>query len=131
MIAVCRYLREHYDADHVGIVYNLHHGHEHIADFAKQFKMLQPYLLCMNLNGMNDGAQPKILPIGDGMHDVELIGLIRNSGYTGPIGILDHREQLDSEESLKQNLVGLKSVLEKLGDKSSAATFDQKLVPIP
>ena len=78
----------------------------------------------MNLNGMNDGAQPKILPIGDSGHDVELIGVIRKSGYTGPIGILDHREQLDSEESLKQNLVGLKAVLEQLGDKTSAATFE-------
>lgn len=124
MIAVCEYLRTHHKASHVGIVYNLHHGHEHIADFAKQFKMLQPYLLCLNLNGMNDGAQPKILPIGDGKHDLEIIGVIRNSGYTGPIGILDHREQLDSEESLKQNLVGLKSVLEKLGDKTSAATYE-------
>ncbi|HQX53374.1 MAG TPA: TIM barrel protein [Planctomycetaceae bacterium] len=124
MIAVCEYLRNHHDAAHVGIVYNLHHAHEHIADFAEQFKILQPYLLCMNLNGMNDGAQPKILPIGDGKHDVEMIGLIRNSGYSGPIGILDHREQLDSEESLKQNLVGLKAVLEKLGDAVSAATYE-------
>lgn len=124
MVAVCEYLRTHHKANHVGIVYNLHHGHEHIGDFAEQLKLLQPYLLCLNLNGMNDNAQPKILPIGQGQHDEALIGLIRDSGYTGPVGVIGHREELDAEESLRLNLTGLKSVLEKLGDQTSAATFE-------
>lgn len=123
MVAVCEYLRTHHRADHVGIVYNLHHGHEHIADFAAQLALLQPYLLCLNLNGMNDNANPKILPIGDGQHDVDLIGLIRRSGYKGPVGIIDHREQLDAEESLQQNLTGLKTVLLKLGETKAAASY--------
>ncbi len=123
MIAVCEYLRRNHKADHVGIVYNLHHGHDHIADFAKQLTLLKPWLLCLNLNGMNDNAQPKILPIGQGQHDVEMIEMIRNSGYTGPIGIIDHREQLDAEESLQQNLTGMKAVLEKIGDTKSAETY--------
>jgi sugar phosphate isomerase/epimerase len=126
MVAVCEYLRDHHQADHVGIVYNLHHGHDHIADFAEQLALLQPHLLCLNLNGMNDNANPKILPIGDGQHDEQLISVIRRSGYTGPIGIIDHREQLDAQESLMQNLTGLRKVLEKLGDKAAAATFDSK-----
>ena len=51
----------------VGIVYNLHHGHE---DFAGFLALMQPYSLCpLNLNGMNDGAKPKILPIGLGKHE--------------------------------------------------------------
>lgn len=124
MVAVCEYLRKNHKADHVGIVYNLHHGHEHIADFADQLKLLMPYLLCLNLNGMNDNAQPKILPIGQGKHDESLLKIIQTSGYEGPIGIIDHREELDSELSLKQNLTGLKSVLESIGDKESAATFE-------
>ena len=123
MVAVCEYLRTNHKADHVGIVYNLHHGHDHIADFKEQLTLLQPHLLCLNLNGMNDNANPKILPIGDGQHDEQLIGVIRHSGYKGPIGIIDHREQLDAEESLMQNLTGLKKVLEKLGDKAAAATY--------
>jgi hypothetical protein len=49
--------------------------------------------------------------------------MIRKSGYTGPIGIIDHREQLDAEESLQQNLTGMKQVLEKIGDKKSAQTY--------
>lgn len=124
MIAVCEYLRTHHNADHVGIVYNLHHAHEHIADFADQLVLLKPYLLCLNLNGMNDDAQPKILPIGQGKHDDRLIGLIHESGYTGPIGIIGHREELDAEESLKLNLTGLKSVLDRLHNHAAAATFE-------
>ena len=34
LVAVCKVLREQHKADHVGIVYNLHHGHGHIDDFA-------------------------------------------------------------------------------------------------
>ncbi len=124
MVAVCDYLKKHHKGDHVGIVYNLHHGHEHIADFEDQLKMLQPHLLCLNLNGMNDNAQPKILPIGQGQHDVVLIGQIRKSGYAGPIGIIGHREELDAKVSLQLNLTGLKSILTTLGDTKSAATFE-------
>jgi hypothetical protein len=123
MVDVCRYLKEHHQADHVGIVYNLHHAHDHIGDFAAQLELLKPWLLCLNLNGMNDNAQPKILPIGSGRHDQNLLKIILGSGYSGPIGIIDHREQLDAEESLQQNLTGLKSVLKELGQKDASASF--------
>ena len=123
MIAVCEHLRTHHNADHVGIVYNMHHAHEHIADFADQLVLLKPLLLCLNLNGMNENAQPKILPIGQGKHDDRLIGLIHASGYTGPIGIIGHREEMDAEESLELNLTGLKSVLDRLQNHADAATF--------
>lgn len=113
LVAVCEYLRKHHDADHVGIVYNLHHGHGHIADFAESLKQMQPYLLCLNINGMTDEAH-KILPVGSGTHDVAMIKTILASGYKGPIGILDHRPELDSEEALKFNLDGLKKVLAEI-----------------
>lgn len=123
MVAVCQYLRAHHDANHVGIVYNLHHGHDHIAEFANHLKLMQPYLLCLNLNGMNNGAEPKILPIGSGQHELDLIRIIRAAKYAGPIGILDHRPELDAEESLRLNLKGLSQVLTTLGDPSAAATY--------
>ena len=113
LVAVCRFLRQQHDADHVGIVYNFHHGHEHIARFADTFRLMQPYLLCVNLNGMADpetvhGLTNKILPIGSGTHEQRMIEVVRSSGYDGPIGVLDHRTKLDAEESLRQNLEGLK-----------------------
>ncbi len=123
MVAVCEWLQQHHQADHVGVVYNLHHGHEHIADFGSQLKLLQPHLLCLNLNGMNDGAQPKILPIGSGQHERSLIQQILASGYEGPIGVLDHRTELDSEQSLRENLTGLRQVLQDQGQAQAAASF--------
>ncbi|MDC0934972.1 TIM barrel protein [Pirellulales bacterium] len=107
LVAVCRWLREHAGADHVGIVYNFHHAHDRIDDFAKAFSEVQQYLLCLNLNGMNRDAKPKILPIGQGEFEKEMIEIVRKSDYKGPIGILDHREEIDAEESLRQNLQGL------------------------
>jgi sugar phosphate isomerase/epimerase len=115
MVAVCRYLHEHHDARHIGIAYNLHHAHDHIADFEEQLELLGPWLLCLNLNGMNDNAQPKILPVGDGQHDLRLLQAIRDSKYAGPLGIIGHREELDAEVSLRLNLQGLQKTLGQLG----------------
>ena len=114
LVAVCQSLRKHHKADHVGIVYNLHHGHDRIADFEQSIKLMKPYLLCLNLNGMNDGAKPKILPLGQGQHDAKLIQIIRKSGYLGPIGILDHRSDTDAKVALEQNLNGLKKIMAEI-----------------
>ena len=114
MIAVCKWLRAELGSNRIGIVYNLHHGHEHQSRFSEALKMMRPYLLCLNLNGMNLTPDPKILPIGSGSEDASLMKIILESGYCGPIGVLDHRPELDSELSLKQNLDGLDSLLESL-----------------
>jgi hypothetical protein len=122
LVKVCRYLREHHDAEHVGIVYNFHHGHGHIEDFRQAMESMRPYLLCVNVNGMADPKtlkeQPatKILPIGTGHHELSMIRILKHSGYRGPIGILDHRPEQDAEESLRQNLDGLEKVLRRLDD---------------
>ncbi|WP_207396610.1 hypothetical protein [Bremerella alba] len=113
MVAVCQKLRS-MGFDHVGIVYNFHHGHEHIADWPVVFGLMKPYLICLNLNGMNDKAKPKILGIGKGKHERAMIETIVESGYNGPIGILDHRNELDAKESLQENLTGLATVVKEL-----------------
>ena len=66
------------------IVYNFHHGHEHIRDFAESLAAMQPYLLCVNLNGMNASGTPKILPIGSGDSERKMIKILKQSGYSGP-----------------------------------------------
>ena len=71
---------------------------------------MAPRLLCVNLNGMTLGGA-KIVPLGSGTHDREMIALIRDSGYQGPIGILDHRDELDAEHSLRENLEGLAKLI--------------------
>jgi|GEM_PF-461699 len=118
LVEVCEHLREHHNAKHVGIVYNLHHAHGDLDQFAESLKQMQPYLLCLNLNGMTSeedlksNPKLKILPIGSGSNDKELLRVIRGSGYVGPIGVLDHRNEIDAEESLQQNLDGLSNLLQ-------------------
>ncbi|MGI9428363.1 MAG: hypothetical protein ACR2NM_06880 [Bythopirellula sp.] len=114
LVAVCRWLREHEQAKHVGIVYNFHHAHDRIDDFAVAFAEVEPYLLCLNLNGMNRDAKPKILPMGQGQFEKQMIEVVRKVGYEGPIGILDHREEIDAEVSLRENLQGLALLRAKL-----------------
>lgn len=109
MVAVCQRLRE-MGFDHVGIVYNFHHGHDHIARWQAALKLMQPYLLCVNINGMNDTADPKILGLGKGKHERAMLQILLDSGYSGPVGIIDHRPELDAKESLQENLDGLKKL---------------------
>lgn len=93
----------------VGIVYNQHHGHDHLDRFPELLKRMSPHLLALNLNGMvKDGekAGRKILPLGAGDLDVKLLKAIADSGYKGPVGILGHTND-DAEDRLRDNLDGL------------------------
>jgi len=115
LVAICKHLREHHQADHVGIVYNFHHGHGHIDDFAEVLAQMQPYLLCLNINGMADlTASNKILPIGSGEHEQEMLRVVQASGYHGAIGILDHQATMDTEKILRENLIGLQKIVTNL-----------------
>jgi hypothetical protein len=104
----------------VGIVYNLHHGHEHLSRFPELLKQMLPYLHALNLNGMmKNGALVGgqiILPLGQGDYDLELLRLIRGSGYRGPIGILNHTGE-DAEARLRDNLDGLDWLVAQLAGK--------------
>lgn len=90
----------------VGIVYNFHHGHDHIARFPTLLRQMLPHLYAININGMKEGQM--ILPVGDGEHELEMLRAVSRSGYKGPIGILGHRAEIDAEEALSLNLRGLK-----------------------
>ena len=119
LVAVCEYLRKNHDGEHVGIVYNQHHSHDRVDDFAANLKAMMPYLLCLNLNGITrDGDQhgKKILPLGEGELDVALLKIIRDSGYDGPIGIIGHTQD-DVEQRLQDNLDGLDWILPQLDGK--------------
>ena len=109
-------------ARNVGIVYNFHHGHEQIDRFPQLFKAMQPYLMAVNLNGMRREG-PMILTIGQGDRELEMIRLVRASGYRGPVGILNHREDTDAEQGLKGNMEGLRELLGKLGDTAALKTY--------
>ncbi len=99
----------------VGIVYNLHHGHEHLDRFAELLAKMKPHLLALNLNGMTRSGG-KIIPLGQGELDLELLKTIRESGWRGPVGILNHTGE-DAEARLRDNLEGLDWLAAKLDGK--------------
>lgn len=103
----------------VGIVYNQHHGHDHLDRFPALLAQMKPHLLVLNLNGMTrngDKAGKKILPLGQGDLDLSLLNAIRASGWHGPIGILNHTDE-DAEARLRDNLDGLEWLLPQLDGK--------------
>lgn len=107
----------------VGIVYNQHHGHQQIDRFPVMLKTMKPYLVALNLNGMDrdgDKVGKKILPLGQGEFDVKLLQVIRESGWRGPVGILNHTDE-DAEARLLDNLDGLDWLLPQLDGKAAGA----------
>jgi sugar phosphate isomerase/epimerase len=104
----------------LGIVYNLHHGHDQLDRFRRLLEQMLPHLLCLNLNGMvarGDQIGKKILPLGQGDLDLALLKTIAASGYQGPIGILGHTQD-DAEARLADNLDGLSWLLPQLAGES-------------
>jgi len=106
----------------VGIVYNFHHGHEQMDRFAQFFPALAPHLMAVNLNGMRKGG-PMILTIGEGDRELEMLRIIRKSKYRGPVGILNHRTDVDAEEGLARNIEGLRNLLRQMGDNVALETY--------
>jgi len=102
--------------DTVGIVYNQHHGHAHVGRWRALLAAMLPHLDCLNLNGMfTDGEARglKIAPIGQGDLDLDLLRAVVESGYRGPIGILNHTQE-DAEDRLRDNIEGLTWVAARL-----------------
>jgi hypothetical protein len=120
-IAIIEQLKKN-GVTNVGIVYNLHHGHAHLDRFPAVLAKMKPYLLALNLNGMvkdGDSTDRKILPIGQGDLALSLLKTIRDSGYVGPIGILNHTDE-DAEGRLLDNLDGLEWLVPQLDGKPPA-----------
>ena len=93
----------------IGIIYNFHHGHEQIDRFPEILKIMKPYLWAVNLNGMKKKG-PKIITIGKGNEEEDMIRLVLKSGFDGPFGIIGHTEGEDVKEVLQRNLEGLRNL---------------------
>jgi azurin len=108
----------------VGIVYNFHHGHEHLPRFGELVRKMKPHLLAVNLNGMvrdGDKSNAKILPLGTGDQELEMLRVLQASGWRGPVGVIDHKPETDSEVTLRENLVGLKWLRAELAQPGSGS----------
>lgn len=98
-------LKEH----DIGIIYNFHHAHEHLEEFEEIFFSIQKYVWCINLNGMRKEG-PKILPVGQGDLEKEMIQFILEQGYQGPFGLIGHVKGGDAAEILSVNFAGLRRI---------------------
>jgi sugar phosphate isomerase/epimerase len=100
----------------VGIVYNFHHAFADVDRFEQIFTRIKPHLLAVNINGMvrnGDKTVRQILPLGQGDLEVSWIRFVRESGWRGPIGILNHTSE-DAEARLRDNLDGLDWIVPQL-----------------
>lgn len=100
-------------SDNVRLVYNFHHAHHQAGRFEELLDMMLPYLSTININGMKLEG-PKIITLGEGELELDMLRMIRNSGYSGPIGILGHTEGEDIRPVLERNLEGLEKLNKKL-----------------
>ena len=100
-------------SDRIRIVYNFHHGHHQVDRFGELLEVMKPYLSAININGMKVEG-PKIITLGEGDREVEMLRTIKDSGYCGPIGILGHTEGEDIRVVLERNLEGLQQLKSQL-----------------
>ena len=100
-------------SDQVKIVYNFHHGHLQVEHFGTYLEKMLPYLSTININGMRVEG-PKIITLGEGDRELEMLRIIRASGYSGPIGILGHTDGEDIRVVLERNLKGLEELRSQL-----------------
>ncbi|MCD6543561.1 MAG: hypothetical protein J7K34_03540, partial [Flavobacteriaceae bacterium] len=77
--------------------------------FLEDIKKMKPYLWCVNLNGIKKDG-PKIITIGEGDMEKEMIQQVLDMGYKGPFGILGHVKGGDAKVILKDNLDGLQTL---------------------
>ncbi|AJR03734.1 sugar phosphate isomerase/epimerase family protein [Siansivirga zeaxanthinifaciens] len=95
--------------ENLGVVFNFHHAHDELGAYSKDIQMLLPYLWCVNLNGIKANG-PKIISIGKGDLEKEMIEQLLDLNYKGPFGILGHVKGGDPELILQENFVGLQSL---------------------
>ncbi|HWB02528.1 MAG TPA: DUF6797 domain-containing protein [Verrucomicrobiales bacterium] len=102
-----------------GMVYNQHHGQAHLKRFPALFEKMKPWLRAFNLNGMSDtDPEDQITPVGQGNLDVSLLQLVHDSGWRGPVGILNHTNE-DAELRLQDNLDGVMWVSKEMAKPGS------------
>ena len=62
---------------------------------------------CLNRPGYPCDEHRKIITLGEGDRELEMLRIIQASGYLGPIGIIGHTEGKDIRAVLEGNLEGL------------------------
>lgn len=118
-------LIRHLGMENVGIVYNFHHARQHMEHFPEFYPRILPHLFALNIAGLKKGDRQRFYRTGQGGEEKEMIRLVRKSGYKGPVGIINHDENLDAQTGLTEEIEGLKRILFEIGDKKALRTYYQ------
>ena len=77
----------------------------------------------MNIAGVQNGKPGKIVPVGQGNNEQQMIRIIAESSYTGPVGIINEDTHPDAATGLTMNINGLKKILQALGYTGALSTY--------
>ena len=102
--------------NNVGIVFNFHHWRGSLDQFPALFKRMQPYLIAVNLNGMpaDTTKYTGVNFVGTGQSEQLMMKVVQESGWRGPVGIINEHADLDAADALARNLVGLDRIAKEL-----------------
>jgi sugar phosphate isomerase/epimerase len=103
-LAVINYLK----MPNIGIVYNFSHSETQIHRFQEFYPAIKPHLLAINLTGLQGMNPAKVVPVGKGNVEFGMMKIIEESGYHGPIGIINEDFAADAKDGLLINMEGLK-----------------------
>lgn len=106
---------EKLDLPNIGMVYNFHHAQTQHKRFPEFFPKIVPYLFAVNLAGLKSSDNQNFYPVGEGDVEEEMIRVVMQSKYNGPIGILNHDTNRDAKLGLETEMSGLKKVLQSIG----------------
>ena len=118
-LSILRYVRK----QNVGIVYNFNHAEDQIDRFSAFYPQILPHLIALNIAGLKKGPPGKVVPVGQGDSEEEMIHIIAESGYRGPIGVINEETDPDAEKGLIINMDGLKRILASLGYTRALQTY--------
>ncbi|QTD38515.1 hypothetical protein JL193_04285 [Polaribacter batillariae] len=96
----------------LGVVFNFHHAHDSLDNYHENIKSLLPYLWSVSLNGMK-AEGPKIITIGKGNLEKQMIQQLIDLNYRGPFNLLGHVKGGDPEVIIEQNYQGLQLLFSK------------------
>ena len=116
----------------VGIVFNFHHWRGSLTEFPALFKRMQPYLLAVNLNGMRaDTTQyPNVRFVGTDESELTMMRVVQESGWQGPVGIINEHNDLDAAEGLSRNLTGIDWLKKELHQPGSGGPKPTETTPL-
>ena len=97
--------------ENLGVVFNFHHAHDSLETYSESIKKLMPYLWSVSLNGMKSNG-PKIISIGKGALEKQMIQQLLDLKYRGTFNILGHVKGGDPEIILKENYAGLQNLFD-------------------